>query len=88
MRPILMALILAMLSTNASADAFNGHRNTTKALETQQEADIRLLTLWQTSRTGTPSVYRRAVTLDEAVREYLISKGLIDAQKWAVKRPQ
>lgn len=87
MRPILMALILAMLSTNASASVFE-QRKTTKALETQQEADIRLLTLWQTSRTGTPSVYRRAVTLDEAVREYLISKGLIDAQKWAVKRPQ
>lgn len=75
-----LAVILICLTLSSSSFA----DDCAKESLAQMKADIMLLAKWEAGRQGS-SVYRSARLYDEAIREYLISKSLIDKEKWEVK---
>ena len=84
MRLLLKILIFITLSFSVQAKDIN-KTNEIKIEQIKQiKDDVALMTAWKIAR-GDMGIIQKAVLFDKAIRQYLISKELIDKDKWKVE---
>ena len=85
MRILLTILIYSTLSFSVLAKDINNEVNANIEQIKQIKDDVALMTAWRIARSEDIGFTQKAVMFDKAIRQYLISKELIDKNKWKVE---